>query len=112
MSSEADFYIKQGDTSPSIQAQLLDDTGQPVDLTGASVSFIMKSVGGDTTVVDGGATIDSASDGEVSYAWGGTDTETAGYYNAVFRVDYNSSGTDDETFPNTQYIVVKVDESL
>jgi len=112
MASEADFYIKEGDTSPEIQAQLLEDDGSPVDLTGDAVSFKMKEVGGDTLKVDGSATIDNESEGRVSYSWVSADTDTAGYYNAVFAVDYGSTGSDDETFPNSQYIVVRVDEGL
>jgi hypothetical protein len=112
MASEADFYIKQDDTSEPLRAQLLDSDGNPKDLTGDDVKFKMKPVGGDTFTVDASATIDSASDGEVSYSWSDGDTETAGYYNAVFRVDYDSTGTFDETFPNSQYIVVRVDEAL
>lgn len=112
MASEADFYIKEGDTSPEIQAQLLEDDGSPVDLTGSAVSFKMKEVGGDSLAVDASATIDDESEGRVSYSWSSGDTDAAGYYNAVFAVDYGSTGSDDETFPNSQYIVVRVDEGL
>jgi hypothetical protein len=106
MATEADFYIRQGDTSPAIEAQLQDDTGQPVDLTGSSVSFRMAPPDGDQTVVDSSASIDDASNGRVSYAWSQSDTESAGHYNAEFVVDAST------TYPNDDYIVVKVTESL
>jgi len=112
MASEADFYIKQGDISEPLRVQLLDSAGDPKDLTGDDVKFQMKPVGGDTVTVDTTATVDSASDGMVSYSWSSGDTDTSGYYNAVFRVDYGSTGTFGETFPNSQYIVVRVDEGL
>lgn len=112
MASEADFYIKQDDTAEPLRAQLLDSAGDPKDLTGDDVKFMMEEVGGDTKKVDASATADNASTGEVSYSWSASDTDTAGYYNGVFRVDYGSTGTFDETFPNSQYIVVRVDEGL
>lgn len=112
MASEADFYIKQGDTSPPIRAILVDDDETAKDLTGDDVKFMMEPVGGDTKTIDASATIDDESTGKVSYSWDSADTDTAGYYNAVFRVDYGSTGTFDETFPNSQYIVVRVDEAL
>jgi len=112
MASEADFYIKEGDTSEPLQAQLLDSLGDAKDLTGDDVKFQMKEVGGDTMKVDASATIDDASTGKVSYSWNSSDTDSAGYYNAIFRVDYGTTGTFDESFPNSQYIVVRVDEGL
>lgn len=112
MANEADFYIKEGDLSPSLRAQLQQDDGTPVDLSDSAVKFQMKEVGADTIAVDAAATIDTASDGEVSYNWSSGDTDSAGYYNAVFAVDYGSTGDYTETFPNDQYIVVKIDEPL
>ena len=44
------FSIKQNDTSPSLQAILKDGGLNPVDLTGASVRFHMKAIGGDIKV--------------------------------------------------------------
>lgn len=112
MANEADFYIKEGDTSPAIRVQLLEDDGSVVDLSSDTVTFKMAEVGSDTLKVDATATIDTASEGKVSYSWSGSDTDTAGYYNAVFEVDEGGTGTVDETFPNSQYIVVRVDEAL
>lgn len=112
MANEVDFYIKEGDTSPSIQVQLLEDDGNEVDLTSASVMFRMKRVGDDTFTVDGSATIDDAATGKASYSWSDGDTDDIGYYNAEFAVDYDQTGTVDEIFPNTQYITVKISSVL
>lgn len=112
MSNETDFFIKEGDTSPPIRARLLEDDGTPVPLDGAVVHFKMKPVGGDTLTVDSTATIDTASDGDVSYGWSSGDTDDPGYYNAVFAVDYDGGGEIDETFPNEQYVTVKIDEGI
>jgi hypothetical protein len=113
MASEADFYIKEGDTSPNIRAQLLDDDGSPAQVTQSSqVKFKMKPVGGQSFKIDDTGTITDVDNAYVRYAWVGSDTDTAGYYNAVFEVDYNGDGNYDETFPNSQYIVVRIDEAL
>lgn len=115
MSNEADFYIKQGDTSPPLRAQLREDDGTPVDLTGATVRFKMNRIGGntgDTLDVDNTATIDDATNGKVTYDWADGDTDQSGYYNAVFGVDYDGSGSIDETFPNEQFLVIKVDGNV
>jgi FlaG/FlaF family flagellin (archaellin) len=111
MASETDFYIKQDDTAPALEAQLCDSSGDPVDLTDTSVSFVMQPVGGDTKTISAMATIDDPTNGMVSYNWADGDTQTAGYYNAEFIVSDSSTQTD-ETFPNTQYISIKVAERL
>lgn len=113
MANEADFYIKEGDTSPNIRVQLLDDDGTPAQLTQSSqVNFKMKAVGGQSFKIDSAATVTDVGNAHVRYAWTGGDTDSTGYYNAVFEVDYNGDGNYDETFPNNQYIVVKIDEPL
>lgn len=113
MASGADFYIKEGDTSPNIRVQLLDDDGTPAAVTQSSqVKFTMTPVGEDSSTIDASGTITDTDNAYARYAWVGSDTDTSGYYNAVFKVDYNGDGNYDETFPNSQYIVVRVDEAL
>ena len=51
------FYIKQNDTSPIMQATLQDADGNAVDLTGSSVRFHMRPLGGTTITVDAAASI-------------------------------------------------------
>lgn len=110
MASEADFYIKQGDTNPNILVQLQEDDGTVKDLTGDTVQFRMREAGGDAWDVESTATLTDSANGEIEYNWSSGDTDTAGYFNAQFRVDYGSTGTYDETFPNYNYITVKVDD--
>jgi hypothetical protein len=123
--NEVDFYIAVDDTSDPLEVRLKSDDGSIIDLTGASVSFKMKQVGSDTTKVDAdpiaegsgsttGIVFDDASNGDVTYAWQSGDTDTAGYYNARFYVDYDGdTGSDfdaDQSFPNVDYLTIKVDD--
>lgn len=98
MASEADFYIKEGDTSPPILAQLLNDDGSPVDLTDALVNVKLEEVGGDSYTVDASGIIGEPSNGKARYEWSDGDTSTAGYYNTVFEVQYDAvTNVADET---------------
>ena len=97
------FYIKQGDTKPSLSAQLLSD-GSAVDLTGATVKFHMG------TIIDATATIVDAATGNVRYDWVTADTETAGLFRAEFEVTF-SDGTV-ETFPNDGYLLINIIEEV
>jgi uncharacterized protein YfaS (alpha-2-macroglobulin family) len=107
MTAEVDFGLREGDTSPPLRVELQDDTGTPVDLTNASVSFQLYPVSETTATVDSSATVTDAQNGIVEYQWQTGETDTAGYYNAVFKVEYQSGTI--ETFPNNQFIVVKID---
>lgn len=113
---EADFFLKQGNTSPAIEAQLLDNDEEPIDLNGATVKFAMRLAGGSSNTVDDFATISNPDDGIVQYPWSDGDTDEVGTYNAEFEVDY-SGGTGvnfdgDEDFPNEGYITIRIDETL
>ena len=124
MANNADFHIKQGNTAPAIEAQLLDNNEEPVDLTvpdddtvsQATVRFQMQKVGDDTLTVDAGATVKDAPNGIVAYEWASGDTDVEGSYIAEFDVDYDGRTGDlfegDETFPNNDYLRVRVEEDL
>jgi len=105
-----DFLIKRGDRREPIERVLRGSDGNPVDLTGASVRFIMKTLEG-VVKVDAGATIvGTPSAGRVRYSWGATDTDTAGPFRAEFEVTFGD-GTK-QTFPNKDFIAVLVVEDL
>lgn len=106
----ATFTIKQNDTSPAIQTQLLDGNGDPVNITGASVTFHMRTAPAGATKIDASATIVTALTGTVNYTWTGTDTDTPGTYEAEFEVIYADSSV--ETFPNSGYITVTVVDDI
>ena len=110
----ADFTIKRNDTRPVIAAQLTQD-GNPYDLTGATVKFLMKLPASGSPKVDASATIVNASNGDVEYAWIASDTDTEGEYDAEWEVTDGSGEV--LTFPNghdtaPDYISVEVVEDL
>lgn len=103
------FTIKQSDTSPSIRATLKDADGNPINLTGATVQFHMKSVDG-TLTVDQAATITTPLAGVVTYDWQASDTDVAGTYSAEFEVTYADLSV--ETFPNTDNLAIVITPEL
>jgi hypothetical protein len=81
---------------------LADNIGEPdeepVNLTTAgTVVFNMRSSGGAVKVSRGTCSITDAANGEVTYAWGTADTNTAGAYEAEVEVLWNDAKP--ETFP-------------
>jgi len=103
------FSIKQNDTSPALQATLKDAALVPIDLTGATVMFHMKSVDG-TIKVDEAMTITNNEGGVVQYNWQAGDTDTVGTYYVEFEVTYADASV--ETFPNNGSKAIKVVREL
>jgi hypothetical protein len=104
------FYIKRGDTSPAIRYALSPTT---VDLTGATVRFQMRArrSRGGATVIDAAAVVVTATGTPtVEYQWQTDETANAGTFEAEFRVTYGNSRV--ETFPNDEFISVKVSEDV
>lgn len=94
-----DIEIRQGDTRPIVQAQLLQEPKKPLDLDVASaVRFIVKTPN-NSVFLDKAATITNGSEGRVEYHWGSGDTDTPGDFRAHFEVTF-SDGTV-ATVPNT-----------
>lgn len=105
------FYIKQNDTSPSLRAQLKDGDDIPVDLTGATIRFHMRAIGGATAAVDASAQIITPDiSGIVQYDWDNGDTATIGSYQAEFEVTFAGGAV--ETFPNSGYIRVEIIDDI
>ena len=98
---QQNFSIKRGDTSPAIQFALAPAS---VNLVLADVQFQMRPRGGGDTVIDAPALVVSETPPVVGYAWQAADTETAGWYEAEFRVTYFDGTV--ETFPNAAFINV------
>jgi len=92
-------YWKKGDTAPAVSEQLLDGTGAPVVLSGASVRFHAWAEGGSAAEVDQPATITDAATGKVSYTPTAADTDTIGPYIVEWKVTF--SGGAIERFPNS-----------
>jgi len=100
------FYIKRNDTSPALRYAL---TPASVVLTGASVQFQMRPrrPKGAAAVIDVAAVVVTATGTPtVEYAWQPSDTDSAGLFDAEFKVTYADGEV--ETFPNDGFITVKV----
>lgn len=98
------FYLKRGDTSPSLTYALDPAT---VDLTGATVRFNMRLTGGATKVNRAAAVIVTPTGTPtVRYNWQAADVDTAGFYEAEFEVTYSGGAV--ETFPNSDFIRVQI----
>jgi hypothetical protein len=86
------FNIKQNDTWPPLQAtlqQAIDGVTSPIDLTGATVKFMMRPVAGGAATVNAAATIvGSAANGVVQYQWLATDTATVGDYVYEWQITF------------------------
>ncbi|MFQ6673084.1 MAG: BppU family phage baseplate upper protein [Candidatus Tectimicrobiota bacterium] len=107
----ADFWIKEGDTTPAIRRTLQDEDGNAINLTGgATVQFKMRSPGATTPKVDAAATLVDAANGVVEYAWATGDTDTAGSYWAEFEVTFPSGKI--ETFPNYKHLLIRIVEEV
>ena len=77
-------YLKQNDTSPTLDAILTDANGDPVDVTDATVRFHMKQIGATTLKIDAAATVIDGAAGHVRYALQDGDTDTPGSYKAEY----------------------------
>ena len=103
----ATFYLKRGDTSPSIRLSLDAAT---ITLIGAEVTFQMRARGG-RQVIDAPAVIESfIGTPTVRYDWQPSDTATAGLFEAELRVRYANGVI--ETFPNSGFVLVRIAEDV
>ena len=101
-----DFTIKQHDQLPELVATLTDALSDVVNVTGATVRFIMTNKATTIKVLDVPATVVDAPAGIVKYTWQDGDTDVAATYNAEFEVKFSDGRV--ESFPNSKYIAIKV----
>lgn len=97
--------IKRRDTQTALQATLISPSGQPANLTGASVRFIMVSSSG-AVVVNRPAIILDALAGVVRHVWDAPETDVEGFYTGEFEV----TGVDGrvQTYPNDGYLDIRI----
>lgn len=101
------FYLKRGDTSPSIRISIEPAT---ITLIGAEVSFQMRARGGNL-VTDAPAVIENfVGTPTIRYDWHPADTAAAGLFEAEVRVRYNTGLI--ETFPNSGFILIRISEDV
>jgi transcriptional/translational regulatory protein YebC/TACO1 len=103
----ADLTLKQNDTRGAIKATLSNESG-PVDLTGATVRFLMSKVG--KLKVNKQAIIQDAINGSVLVVFERVDTDESGLYQGEFEVTYSDSSV--ETFPNDGYVLIEIKPDL
>jgi hypothetical protein len=107
----ADWSIKQGDTAPLLTDILTYSNGLPVNLTGATLRFIMRSLTSPRPMnLTGEMIITKPLEGKVSYTPTAADTATVGEYMANWHIDF--PGGQKMTWPTEGYIWVSVEENL
>lgn len=107
---EADFTIRQGDTASTLEDQLLDAAGVPVNITGATVTLTLVPLKGGPAIVNNQpATIVDATLGKVARAWQAGETNTPGFYLGSWRVTFAGGAV--QTFPNSGFFLVRVTET-
>lgn len=100
----ANFYLKQNDLLPAIESVVVDANGA-FNLAGCTVKFHMCDASGNVKI-DATAVIVDAANGIVQYGWTGTDTDTAGIFQATWKV--TASGPKQITFPNKGSISIEI----
>lgn len=102
----ANFFIRSRDRQPYIRAVLTDAAGAIINLTGATVAFVMVDTSNNSEAVNAAATIIDAAAGVVEYHWASGDTDTNGLYLARWQVVFSSGQT--LTVPNNGDLLVQV----
>jgi lysophospholipase L1-like esterase len=100
--------LKRNDTKDTITYTITNLNGSVVNLTGASVKFVMGK--NKTLITNAAATIVNATAGEVSYTLTETDTLVSGVFNAEFEVTFSNGKI--KTYPSDGYIMVKIQANI
>jgi hypothetical protein len=99
--------IKRNDTKDNIKATLSNESG-PVDLTGATVRFLMSKRG--IVKVDRQVQIQDAVNGIVWMVFDQGDTDESGSFQAEFEVTFSDARI--ETFPNDGFFLINIINDL
>jgi hypothetical protein len=103
------FTIKQNDTAPALEAQLLDSEGNPINLDMCGVRFHMQSRYVKKTIIKP-ATIVDAENGLVRVDWQEGDTDTVSTYKCEFQVTFTDNTI--LTIPNDGYFQINIIREL
>jgi hypothetical protein len=104
-SVKMEYTLKQNDTLPAIEAQLINADGTPINLDLCGVRFHAQSFDRKKLIVKQAEIID-AENGKVRVKWKEGDTDTAGNYRAEFEIVFTDSTI--LTVPNDGYFLVKI----
>lgn len=107
------FIIKSGDTAPSLQATLVDESGGP-NLSGSvTVRFVMRALNTDGTMgsikVNAEAEVVDAVAKTVRYNWQDGDLDEDGTFVAEFKVIRDGRTM---TYPDKGYIPITINDGL
>ena len=91
-----EFDIKQSATLPVISTQLVGPDGNPLNLTGTTITFRMKLHNSNATLISGLASIVTGNANlppgstlpNAYYQWVAGNTATVGLYDVEWQVDY------------------------
>jgi len=110
----ADFTLKQGDIqtlTDTLSYRTAAGAISPVDLTGATVQFVMRALASQTPLVLAGTTtILDAPAGSVEFTPTSADTAAPGLYVASWVVTFPSGQP--MTFPTVGYLTVSIEENI
>lgn len=99
--------MKEGDTSPAVEAQLTDANDNPVDLGDVdSVNFQVNRPDGEE-LFSKPVAVSNGLAGEVSYEWDDGDADEPGDYRGQFVIEYSSGET--MTTPTSGWIDIFVE---
>lgn len=112
------FKIKEGDRLPALEGAAVNrETGEPLNMVGATAVFQMRASGpagaivatGVATVV--GATMLNDSGINLRYEWASGQTGTQGFYEGEFEIRYPGGVT--HTVPGAEmFIPIRVTDSI
>lgn len=103
--------IKEGDTNTVFQIKLLDSSGQPVDLTGATVTLYFSNQSNNLLLLNKQGTLSGTpTDGTVSFQFSEDDSTGNGTINIQVNVTYSDG--DIEKFPANGYKQISITPSL
>jgi hypothetical protein len=107
----ADFTIVQGDSAPAFTDTLEYSNKEPVNLTGATVKFVMRALSAnEPTALTGATSVLSPTEGKVAFSPTAADTSVVGNYMASWVVTF--TGGQRMTFPTQGYLWVQIQENL
>ncbi len=103
------FTVKQNDTVPALEAQLLDSEGNPINLDMCGVRFHMRDGYGRKEIIRP-AIITSAAQGLIKVNWQAGETDTVGVYRCEFQITFTDNTI--LTVPNDGYFLINIVQEL
>jgi hypothetical protein len=101
--------MKRGDRLPPLVATLGHAGAEPLDLSTATVRFVMKQRRG-PVVIERTLPPAAITDQTATVDWQPGDTDMAGVYRAEFEVTWSNGLT--ATFPNADHLLVEIVHDL